>query len=136
MAGAAGFPLFHLRHGIGFALGSGGKNTVVTIIALVKTDMEGVAEIDFAGIGEIESDIFNADMTSVTAASDTEGNVCVMTGATGEVFLHFSHRIPAATLAAGKNSAMTVNADIHVFCRVSMNLVAEDCRHLLKSDIR
>ena len=136
MTGAARLPLLHLSHGIDFTLGASGKNLVVTIIALVKPDMEGVAEIDFTGIWKVKRDIFYADMTSVTAASDTESNICVMTGAAGAVFFHLPHGVSATPLAPGKNAAVTVGADVHLLCRVSMNFMAEKRRHLCEADVR
>ena len=136
MTGAAGLPLLHLSHGVSFALGASGKNLVVTIIALVKPDMERVAEIDFTGIRQIKRDIFYADMTPIPATSDTEGNICVMTGTAGAVFLHLPHGVSATPFAPGKYSAVTVCTDIHLFCRVSMNCMAETCRHFRETDIR
>ena len=136
MTGAAGFPLLHLSHGVDFALGASGENLVVTIIALVNTDMECVAEFDFTGIRKVKGHIFYTVMTFVAAAGDTEGNIRIMTGTAGAVFLHIPHGVSAAPLAAGKYAAVAVCTEIHLFCSVSMNLMAEECRHLFKTDVR
>ena len=95
-----------------------------------------MAEQYFSGSWKVKDHICYTVMTSVTAACDTEGNICIMTGTAGTVFLHIPHGISAAPFTAGKYTAVTVCADIHFFYRVSMDLMTEDCRDLLETDIR
>lgn len=136
MTGAAGFAFLHLCHGVGFTLGSSGKDFVVAIITLVDPDMERMAEYYFTRIRKIKSHIFYAVMASVTTASDTEGDICIMAGTARTVILHFPHGKPATPLATGKNTAVTISADVHVFYGVCMDLMTEKCRDLLEADIR
>lgn len=98
--------------------------------------MERMAEHYFPGSGQVESYLVYAGMTSVTAAGDTKSNTCIMAGATGAIFLHLPHGVSAALFTPGKYPAVTVRADIHIFCRIGVNLMAEDCRNLFEADIR
>lgn len=95
-----------------------------------------MAEFNLTGIGKLKDHIFGTVVTSVTTAGDTESNICVMAGATGTVLLHLTHCVSATPLAAGKYPAVTVDTDIHFFDSIGMNLMAEECRNLLETDIR
>lgn len=95
-----------------------------------------MAEFDFTCIGKIKDHIFGTVVTSVTTAGDTESNICIMAGAAGTVLLHIAHCVSATPLAAGKYPAVTVDTDIHFFDSIGMNLMTEECRNLLETDIR
>jgi hypothetical protein len=136
MTGTAGFTLLHLSHGVTLALGTGSEDFIVAVVTLVNRDMKRVTEQYFPGIRKVKDHISYTVMTSVTAACDTEGNICVMTGTAGTVFLHIPHGVSATPFPAGKYTAVTVSTDVHLFYRVSMDLMAENCRDLLETDIR
>jgi hypothetical protein len=126
VTGTAGQPLLHLLHGIGFSLGAGGKQLVVTVIAFVHAQMDFVAEIHFPGTGNIKNYVFGADVASVAAPGNAEGNIGIVTGAAGTVLFHLTHTIPAAPLPPGKYATVAIYADIHVLGFVGMNFMAEE----------
>lgn len=136
MTGTAGFPLLHLRHGVTLALSAGCEDTVVALIAFINPEMKQVAEFNLTGVGKIKDYLIDTVVTSVTTAGNTESNICIMAGAAGTVLLHLAHRVSATPLAAGKYPAVTVNTDIHFFDSIGMNLMTEECRNLLETDIR
>jgi len=136
VAGATGRPFLHLRHCVGFPLGAGCEELVVTLIAFIHAQMEVVTEIHLPCPGNIKNYILGAHMTSVAAAADTESNICIVTGTAGPVLLHFSHGKAAAPFAACEYAAMAVNADIHFFGTVCMYLVAEEGGTGSELDIR
>lgn len=135
MAEAAGLSLLHLCHGVASALDAGCKDFVMAVITFVDADMKRMAEFNFSGIGQVKNHTFGTAVTSVAAACDTEGNICIMAGAAGSILLHVSHGESAAPLAAGKYTAVAISADIHPFHRISMYLVTEECRDLPETDI-
>lgn len=107
----------------------------MAFVALVNSGMKRMTEYYFSGSGEIKCYLFNAVMTSVTAAADAKGYICIMTGATGMILLHLPHGVSATLFAAGKYPAVTVRADIHFFDRIGVNHMAKSCRNLFKSDL-
>lgn len=98
--------------------------------------MEGMAEHYFPGSGETECYIFHAAMASVTAAGNAESDSGIMAGATGTILLHISHGISATQFTPGKYSAVAVRADIHIFCRIGVDSMTEDCRGFCEAYIR
>lgn len=136
MAGAAGLPLLHFRHGITFSLGTGGKDLVVAVVAFVHAGVKSVAEFDFPGIGQIENHRFRAVVAPVTTTGNIESYIAVMTGTAGAILLHLPHGKATAPFPSGENSAMAIGADIHLLLYIGMYLVAEKRRNLLEAYVR
>lgn len=86
-----------------------------------------MAELHFARVDNIKGYIFCFVVTSVATTGNAECNLGIMTCSTGTVFLHITHGISGAVNPADKNAAVAVNADIHFFRRIGMNLMTEQC---------
>jgi len=128
MARAAGEPLLHLGHGVGFSLCAGCEQFVVTVIAFIHAEVERMAELHLACIGDIERYIFRAGMAPVATAGNAESYVRIMACTAGTVFFHLPHGVTGAVHPADENATVAVDADIHLLFCVGVNLVAEKCR--------
>jgi len=128
MARAAGEPLLHLGHGVGFSLCAGCEQFVVTVIAFIHTQVERMAELHLSCIGDIERYIFRAGMAPVAASGDTESYVRIMACSAGAVFFHLPHGMTGTIHPADEDATVTVDADIHLLFYIGVNLVAEKCR--------
>ena len=127
VAGAAGFPFVHVRHGVVRGTGLVREHLGVAIFAAVHAGMDFVAEGDVGDSLYLEADVlrFHPSVAVTAIAGHGERLLPVMAGATGLPFFHLCHGdvlIPAgdhlavvATFAlAASLGYMDVMAEYHI----------------------
>lgn len=98
--------------------------------------MKGVTESDLASTRNDKNYVLRAVVTPVAATGNTESDAGIVTCAARPVLFHIHHGISATSLASGENTAMAVDAYIHLFCLVSMDFMAKKSRFPLEHHIR
>lgn len=112
MTGAARVSALHLRHVETFCILTGCKDSIVTVVTLIKTRMEFVTEGNRSGLLDFILDLFCSLVTAVTISLYRKSKYAVMAGTTGEILLHLGHRIAPVFTVRLKESVMAVTAAI------------------------
>lgn len=135
MTGSAGFTGIHVRHGYRLSVGTGRDNLGMAIATVVATPhMYLVAEvnvIDIFLVGEIVLYGLLHRMAFDAIPFYTEGILTVVTGSTGQAFLHLNHGIALVKLNRLERFRVTVIAAVER----CVEFVTENRARIMETDL-